>query len=115
MEIKNSTFIVTGGSSGLGAATVEMVVAGGGNAIIADVNKVQGEALAARLGKQARYVECDVTQIGGVALAIDAKDAKAVRWYARFGAVRLLDDPLKLILPLVTIEKALKTAGKKRR
>ena len=54
-------------------------------------------------------------QIGGVALAIDAKDAKAARWYARFGAVRLLDDPLKLILPLGTTEKALKTAGKKRR
>ncbi len=54
-------------------------------------------------------------QIGGVALAIDAKDAKAARWYARFGAVRLLDDPLKLILPLGTIEKVLKTAGKKRR
>ena len=54
-------------------------------------------------------------QIGGVALAIDAKDAKAARWYARFGAIRLLDDPLKLILPLGTIENALKTAGKKRR
>ena len=27
MDIRNSTFIVTGGSSGLGAATVEMVVA----------------------------------------------------------------------------------------
>ena len=62
MEIKNSTFIVTGGSSGLGAATVEMVVAAGGNAIIADVNKAQGEALAARLGKQTRYIECDVTR-----------------------------------------------------
>jgi NAD(P)-dependent dehydrogenase (short-subunit alcohol dehydrogenase family) len=62
MEIRNSTFIVTGGSSGLGAATVEMVVAGGGNAVIADVSKAQGEALAARLGKHARYVECDVTR-----------------------------------------------------
>ena len=62
MEIKNSTFIVTGGSSGLGAATVEMVVAAGGNVIIADVNKAQGEALAAKLGKQTRYVECDVTR-----------------------------------------------------
>jgi NAD(P)-dependent dehydrogenase (short-subunit alcohol dehydrogenase family) len=62
MEIKNSTFIVTGGSSGLGAATVEMVIAAGGNAIIADVNKTQGQALAARLGRQARYVECDVTR-----------------------------------------------------
>jgi NAD(P)-dependent dehydrogenase (short-subunit alcohol dehydrogenase family) len=62
MEISKSTFIVTGGSSGLGAATVEMVVAAGGNAIIADVNKAQGEALAAKLGKHARYVECDVTR-----------------------------------------------------
>ena len=60
MQIKNSTFIVTGGSSGLGAATVQMVIAAGGNAIIADVNKAQGEALAANLGKQARYAECDV-------------------------------------------------------
>jgi NAD(P)-dependent dehydrogenase (short-subunit alcohol dehydrogenase family) len=62
MQIENSTFIVTGGSSGLGAATVQMVVAAGGNAIIADVNKAQGEALAAQLGKQARYAECDVTR-----------------------------------------------------
>jgi len=62
MEIKNSTFIVTGGSSGLGAATVEMVVASGGNAIIADVNTAQGEALVVRVGKHARYVECDVTR-----------------------------------------------------
>jgi len=54
-------------------------------------------------------------QVGGVALGIDAKDAKVARWYARFGAVRLLDDPLKLILPLGTIEKALKTATKRRR
>ena len=62
MEIKNSTFIVTGGSSGLGAATVEMAVAAGANAIIADVNKAQGEALVARLGRQTRYIECDVTR-----------------------------------------------------
>ena len=62
MEIKNSTFIVTGGSSGLGAATVEMVIGAGGNAIVADVSKPQGEALAAKLGKHARYVECDVTR-----------------------------------------------------
>ncbi|MEO8165617.1 MAG: 3-hydroxyacyl-CoA dehydrogenase [Betaproteobacteria bacterium] len=62
MQIKNTTFIVTGGSSGLGAATIEMVIAAGGNAIIADVNKAQGEALANKLGKQVRYVECDVTR-----------------------------------------------------
>ena len=61
MQIENSTFVVTGGSSGLGEATVEMIVAAGGNAVIADVNKGAGEALAAKLGKQARFAECDVT------------------------------------------------------
>ena len=55
------------------------------------------------------------SQIGGVALAIDAKDAKASRWYERFGAVRLLDDPLKLVLPLGAIAEAVAAAGKQRR
>jgi GNAT superfamily N-acetyltransferase len=47
-------------------------------------------------------------EVGGVALAIDAKDHRAAEWYERFGAVRLLDDPLKLVLPLETIAAALK-------
>ena len=76
MDIKNSTFIVTGGSSGLGQATVEMIVAGGGNAVIADVNQAAGTALAATLGSQTRFVECDVTSEAhgerAVALAISA-------------------------------------------
>ncbi len=54
-------------------------------------------------------------QIGCVALAIDAKDAKAAKWYERFGAVRLLDDKLKLVLPLTTIVDALEAAGRRRR
>lgn len=48
------------------------------------------------------------TQVGGVALAIDAKDERAAEWYERFGALRLLDDPLKLVLSLETIALTLK-------
>ena len=59
MDIRNSTFIVTGGASGLGGATVEMIVADGGNAVIADIRG--GEALAAKLGKQAVFQPTDVT------------------------------------------------------
>lgn len=47
-------------------------------------------------------------EVGGAALAIDAKDEAAARWYERFGALRLLDDPLKLVLPLATIAAVLK-------
>ena len=46
-------------------------------------------------------------EVGGVALAIDAKDDRAAGWYERFGALRLLDDPLKLVLPLDTIRSVL--------
>ena len=46
-------------------------------------------------------------EVGGKALAIDAKDDRAAGWYERFGALRLLDDRLKLVLPLDTIRSVL--------
>jgi GNAT superfamily N-acetyltransferase len=51
-------------------------------------------------------------EVGGVALLIDAKNEDAAAWYARYGAVPLADAPLTLLLPLATIEAALKAAGK---
>jgi GNAT superfamily N-acetyltransferase len=55
------------------------------------------------------------TQIGGLALAIDAKDERAAEWYERFGALRLLDDPLELVLPLGTVVAAVAAAQRRRR
>ena len=72
MEIANNTFIVTGGASGLGAATVEMFAAQGGNVVIADLSRDTGEALAAKLGKQACFVECDVSSQEHARSAVDA-------------------------------------------
>ena len=61
MQIAEHVFIVTGGASGLGAATARMVVAGGGRAVIADVNRAAGETLAQELGAAARFVAADIT------------------------------------------------------
>lgn len=47
-------------------------------------------------------------QVGVRALAIEAKDEQAAVWYERFGAVRWLDHSLRLILPLKTIEQAVR-------
>lgn len=58
MEIRNSTYVVTGGGSGLGGATAEMIVANGGNVVIADI---KGEELAGKLGPNARFCTTDVT------------------------------------------------------
>ena len=71
MDIRNSVFVVTGSSSGLGEATVETIVAAGGKAVIADVNRAAGEALAARLGASTVFCECDVTSEAQAAAAVN--------------------------------------------
>ena len=60
MQIENNVFIVTGGASGLGAATARMLTEAGGKVVIADVQVEAGSALALALGGQ--FVRCDVTQ-----------------------------------------------------
>jgi len=51
-------------------------------------------------------------EVGGLVLAIDAKNEKVAEWYAGFGALSLADAPLSLLLPLATIENALRSAGR---
>jgi len=60
MQIKDQVFIITGGASGLGAATARMIVDNGGKVVLADVQAEAGEKLAAELGA-AKFVKCDVT------------------------------------------------------
>lgn len=75
---------------------------------LAVARSVQGKGLGGELllaaGARALAV---ASEVGGVALAIDAKDERAAGWYIRFGALRLLDDPLKLVLPLETLRLVL--------
>jgi NAD(P)-dependent dehydrogenase (short-subunit alcohol dehydrogenase family) len=59
MQIKDYVFIVTGGASGLGAATARMIVEQGGKVVLADVQVEAGQALAAEL--KGVFVKCDVT------------------------------------------------------
>jgi NAD(P)-dependent dehydrogenase (short-subunit alcohol dehydrogenase family) len=71
MQIADHTFLVTGGGSGLGAACVRRFVAGGGRAVIADVQKGPSEALAAELGAKVRFVETDVTNRASAERAVE--------------------------------------------
>ncbi len=51
-------------------------------------------------------------EVGGVALLIDAKNEPVAEWYVGYGALRLLDAPLSLLLSLTTIQQALAAVGK---
>jgi NAD(P)-dependent dehydrogenase (short-subunit alcohol dehydrogenase family) len=59
MQIKHSVFLVTGGASGLGAATARMAAENGGKVVIADMQADVGEKFAKEIG--ARFVRTDVT------------------------------------------------------
>jgi len=49
--------------------------------------------------------------VGGVVMAIDAKNERAADWYRTFGAMPLIDRPLALVLPPATLAEALAAAG----
>ena len=73
MQIKNSVFLVTGGASGLGAATARMAAESGGKVVIADMQVEAGEKFAREIG--GRFAKCDVTSESdgkaAVALALE--------------------------------------------
>lgn len=83
MKISQTVALVTGGASGLGAATVEHLLSLGARVVIADLDAPRGEALAARLGEGTRFVKCNVA---------DATDGEAAVQAAvnAFGALHLL-------------------------
>jgi NAD(P)-dependent dehydrogenase (short-subunit alcohol dehydrogenase family) len=70
MHIQDNVFIVTGGASGLGAATARMLAANGATVVIADVQAEAGQALADELKGQ--FVRCDVTQEADAQAVVDA-------------------------------------------
>ena len=78
MQILDNVFIVTGGASGLGAATARMIAANGGKVLIADVQAASGEKLAAEL--KGRFVRCDVTsEADGLAVIAAATSMGTLR------------------------------------
>jgi NAD(P)-dependent dehydrogenase (short-subunit alcohol dehydrogenase family) len=83
MQLRGSTFVISGGASGLGAASARMAVEGGGHVVIADVNDDAGNALARDIGGASRFVHTDVTDEASAQACVQAAlDA--------FGAVHAL-------------------------
>jgi NAD(P)-dependent dehydrogenase (short-subunit alcohol dehydrogenase family) len=72
MRLEDRAVIVTGGASGLGGATVDMIAAAGGRAVIVDINELTGAARAAQHGRNAIFVKTDVASDTEMQRAIDA-------------------------------------------
>ncbi|MEA5461098.1 3-hydroxyacyl-CoA dehydrogenase [Arcicella sp. LKC2W] len=68
MEIKNNTFLVAGGASGLGLASAQMIVENGGNVVILDINEETGKSIES---DKVLFVKTDVSNEMQVQNAID--------------------------------------------
>ncbi|HEY0205884.1 MAG TPA: SDR family oxidoreductase [Acetobacteraceae bacterium] len=75
-DLAGKTVLITGGASGIGEAIVRRFAAQGSRVGFLDINDAAGEALAAELGGDVRYVHADLTDIpalrAGVAAVRDA-------------------------------------------
>src|SRR6266851_3665918 len=96
MQIKHSVFLVTGGASGLGAATARMAAENGGKVVIADMQAEAGEKLARELG--GRFAKTDVASEadGKAAVALAVKE---------FGGLQVLVNCAGIALAERTIGK----------
>ncbi len=72
MQISERTYLVTGGSSGLGAACVRRLVEAGANVIIADLNEKGGRQLESDWGSRVRFVKTNVTDTAEVDTAVSS-------------------------------------------
>jgi NAD(P)-dependent dehydrogenase (short-subunit alcohol dehydrogenase family) len=96
MNITESAALVTGGASGLGAATAERLAGGGARVVIADLPSSNGKSVAERIG--ARFVPTDVTDERQVQAAVDAASEQG---------------PLRIDVNCAGIGSAVRTVGRK--
>jgi len=80
MRIADHTFLITGGGSGLGAATASLFAVHGANIVIADIKPAEGKSIVDKFGSRAHFVKTDVTDETEVQAAIDEAISK-------FGAI----------------------------
>jgi 3-hydroxyacyl-CoA dehydrogenase/3-hydroxy-2-methylbutyryl-CoA dehydrogenase len=71
MRIKDGTFLITGGVSGLGEAVARQLVAKGANVVLLDINDERGAKLVGELGSKSIFVNTDVTSEASVINAVN--------------------------------------------
>ena len=95
MEIEGTSAVVTGGASGLGAATARQLAAAGAAVVVLDLDDQRGAQVAEQVG--GRYVRADVTDEEQVAAAVDAATGLG---------------PLRVLVNCAGIGMAMRTVGR---
>jgi NAD(P)-dependent dehydrogenase (short-subunit alcohol dehydrogenase family) len=96
MQINGLAALVTGGGSGLGAATAQHLASLGARVAVADINQAAAEAVAAK--------------IGGLGIACDVADAASGE--AAFGAARAAHGPVRILVNCAGVGTAGRILGR---
>ncbi|KAK4694856.1 hypothetical protein P7C71_g2795, partial [Lecanoromycetidae sp. Uapishka_2] len=82
MKIEGRTFVVSGGASGLGRATIHNLISAGGYVSILDLNEEAGLALVDSLPQHhSKFFQCDVSSTESIAQAVSS----SLQWIKETG------------------------------
>ena len=98
MNIHGQSALVTGGASGLGAATARELARRGAKVAVLDRNGAGAQALAAEIGAGALGIECDITSAESMTQAL--------------AAARAAHGPARLLMNIAGIGTARRIVGK---
>lgn len=102
MRFQNKVAVITGGATGIGAATAVLLSAEGGRTVIADVNETDGRALVEQIEKErgfVQFVRTDVTSEAEVAVLMETVNRE-------FGRLDILINGAGILLaPMVRVDQ----------
>jgi NAD(P)-dependent dehydrogenase (short-subunit alcohol dehydrogenase family) len=90
--------IITGGASGIGASAVHLFHENGAKVVIADIQDKMGQAIADKLGENASYFHCDVTNEDNICNLIETAVSKYGHLDIMYNNAGIVDSPLMNIL-----------------
>jgi NAD(P)-dependent dehydrogenase (short-subunit alcohol dehydrogenase family) len=103
MQLRDQAAIVTGGASGLGAATARRLAAQGAKVAVCDLNAKLAETVAAEIGGVA--VVCDVSDAASAEAAVDFERVIKINLIGSFNMLRLATAEMSKLEPLSTGER----------
>lgn len=98
MDINGKTAIISGGASGLGAATARLLHERGANIFILDLNEEKGKALVSEIGSRVEFAKVNVTEPAEVEAGVKAA-------MDNFGSIHALINCAGIGLPMKTVGK----------
>lgn len=95
--LEGKVAVVTGGTSGIGLATVERYVSEGAKVVIADIQDELGASVVARLGDAVAYLHTDVTDEASIEAVVAAAVAQFGRLDVMFNNAGAQGDPASML------------------